>query len=114
MRIFGVVIQNMSIRKAFYSNEKIVRLAPNSKSNDVRDDDDSTDFQIHAVQENVKSNVPRVHDETILGVTDFKNVQNAVDSLDNKRGTYKKYTDQERFIIGRYASENEATYTVRK
>lgn len=105
----------MSIRKAFYSNEEIVKLAPNSsKSNDVRDDDDSTDFQIHAVQENVKSNVPRVHDETILGVTDFKNVQNAVDNLDNKRGTYKKYTDQERFIIGRYASENGATCTVRK
>ena len=51
LRIFGVVIQNMSIRKAFYSNKEIVKLAPNSKSNDARDDEDSTDFQIHAVQE---------------------------------------------------------------
>ena len=37
---------------------------------------------------------------------DFKRVQNAVAAVvPNKRGKYKKYTDQNRCAIGKYAGE---------
>ena len=49
-----------------------------------------------------------------MGLNDFQNVQNAVNSIDNKRGDYRKYTDEEQYMIGKYASENGATFTVRK
>ena len=123
----------MSILKAFSNNE-----GTTVSSNDG--EDDSTDFCFASpVLENAgkrNSTLNLVNTDTILGLSDFQNVQNAVNSIDNKRGDYRKYTDEERYMIrkyadierymigkyadeerymiGKYASENGATYTVRK
>ena len=53
--------------------------------------------------------------ESGLGAVDFKRVQNAVAAVvPNKRGKYKKYTDQNRYAIGKYASECGSTAAVNK
>ena len=66
---------------------------------------------------------PHTHDpiqdmnyrETWLGAVDFQCVQGAVAAIvPNKRGKYQKYTERERYAIGRYGSEYGATAAVRK
>ena len=101
----------MSIVKAFSNNE-----GTTVSGNDG--EDDSTDFCIVSpVLENAgkrNSTLNVVKTDTILGLNDFQNVQNAVNSIDNKRGDDRKYTGEERYMIGKYASENGATSTARK
>ena len=53
--------------------------------------------------------------ESGLGVVDIKRGQNAVAAVvPNKRGKYKKYTDQNRYAIGKYAIEFGSTAAVNK
>ena len=53
--------------------------------------------------------------ETCLGLIDFKRVQAATGSVVlNKRGRYQKYSDAERYKIGKYDSEMGATAAVKR
>ena len=53
--------------------------------------------------------------ETCIGAIDFQCVQDSVAVvIPNKRGKYEKYTDKERYDIGKYGSEYGATAAVRK
>ena len=53
--------------------------------------------------------------ETYLGAIDFQRVQDSVAVvIPKKRGKYEKYTDKERYDIGKYGSEYGATAAVRK
>ena len=53
--------------------------------------------------------------ETCLGAIDFQRVQDSVAVvIPNKRGKYEKYTDKERYDIGKYGSKYGATAAVRK
>ena len=48
------------------------------------------------------------HGETALGKVDFEVVMQSVEEVlsSNKRGRYNKFTDTDRYQIGKYASEN--------
>ena len=82
----------MSIVKAFSNNEGTTVSSNGGE-------DDSTDFcVVSPVLENAgkrNSTLNVVNTNTILGLNDFQNVQNAVNSIDNKRGDYRKYTDED-------------------
>ena len=53
--------------------------------------------------------------ETCLWSIDFKRVQAATSSIvPNKRGRYQKYSDAERYKIGKYGSEMGATAAVKR
>ena len=53
--------------------------------------------------------------DSSLGELDFQVVQDEIAQKRNKRKTsYQKYSEEDRFKIGKYASENRATAAVRK
>ena len=52
--------------------------------------------------------------ESELGVVDYNVVKEKIHSETSKRGCYRKYTDKQRFEIGRYASENGPVAAVRR
>ena len=53
--------------------------------------------------------------ETCLGSVDFERTQVAAASIvPNKRGRYQKYSESDRYKIGKYGSEIGATAAVRK
>ena len=55
------------------------------------------------------------HKDTNLGIEDFEHVhQLATLEERKKRGAYRKYSDKDRFKIGKYTSENGPIAAVRK
>ena len=53
--------------------------------------------------------------DSSLGELDFQVVQDEIAQKKSKRKTsYQKYSEEDRFKIGKYASENGATAAVRK
>ena len=53
-------------------------------------------------------------EDTGLGSVDFDAVQHATSVLRSKRSKYNKYSDEDRYKIGRYGSENGPIAAVRK
>ena len=55
-----------------------------------------------------------IYTETCLGSVDFEGTQVAAASIvPNKRGRYQKYSESDRYKIGKYGSEIGATAAVR-
>ena len=54
------------------------------------------------------------HSETILSIGDFDATKKSVSKVWNKRGSYAKYSDEERLKIGKYCSENGVTTGLHK
>ena len=48
------------------------------------------------------------------GNTEFEAVQESLKKTDHKRGKYKKFTDEDRFEIGKYAGIHGPSSTVKK
>ena len=65
-----------------------------------------------ARQRDIKISLRR---DSNLGELDFQGVQDEIAQKKSKRKTsYQKYSEEDRFKIGKYASENGATAAVRK
>ena len=54
------------------------------------------------------------HSETTLSIGDFNATKKRVSKVSTKRGSYSKYSDESRFKIGKYCSENGVANGLRK
>ena len=50
----------------------------------------------------------------MLGNSEYEAVQEFLSRTDHKRGQYKKFTDKDRFEIGKYAAIHGPRFTVKK
>ena len=82
--------------------------------------DKQPEVDVDLTTEEPESSSPQVqlqpsHSDTNLGVLDFKAASSAVkESVSNKRERYYKYSDEERFSIGKHTAEFGAARTLRK
>lgn len=102
----------MSIRKAFRCVEAdVVEISENASPEIVT----TVELQNDAIPNTSSIVMALEHEDTALGKVDFQKVTQSVEKVisNNKRGRYNKFTDKERYQIGKYASENGPARAVR-